>query len=186
MSNVHYPIRSILMVSVMTASAGFCLTALAQAPVPSPQNMAGHSGPMSMHPQHMQGMQGDRTMMNDPKAREARRAERHQRHLNEMKIFLQLQPSQESAWAAFESVMKQPIKRHMAAVQADVEKMSTPERIDKLMAIKAEHDAEIAKRMNASKTFYNALTPAQQKVFDTHAQKFSNRSPMGQHGKMHP
>ena len=63
----------------------------------------------------------------------------------------------------------------MAAVPADMEKMSTPERIDKMMAIKAERDAEITKRMNASKTFYGALTPAQQKVFDTHTQKFLKR-----------
>jgi hypothetical protein len=40
--------------------------------------------------------------------------------------------------------------------------------------------------MDASKTFYATLTPAQQKVFDTQTQKFLNRGPMGQHGKMHP
>jgi hypothetical protein len=39
--------------------------------------------------------------------------------------------------------------------------------------------------MNASKTFYATLTPAQQKVFDTHTQKFLTR-PAGPHGKMHP
>ena len=159
MSKFHNSFRNALLASMMVTSAGFCLTAFAQAPGPSPQNMPS---------------QGGHAMMNDPK-REAHRAERHQKHLNDMKVFLQLQASQEAAWAAFESVMKQPMKRHMAPVPADMEKMSTPERIDKMMAVKAERDAEIAKRMNASKTFYAALTPAQQKVFDTHTQKFLKR-----------
>lgn len=174
MSKFHNSFRNALLASMMVTSAGFCLTAFAQAPGPSPQNMPSQGGPMGMHPHPMHGMQGGHAMMNDPK-REAHRAERHQKHLNDMKVFLQLQASQEAAWTAFESVMKQPMKRHMAAVPADMEKMSTPERIDKMMAVKAERDAEIAKRMNASKTFYAALTPAQQKVFDTHTQKFLKR-----------
>jgi len=163
MSKVHNSFRSALLTSMIVTSAGFSLTALAQTP-----------GPMGMNPHHMHGMHGGHAMMNDPK-REAHRAERHQKHLSELKVFLQLQPSQEAAWTAFETVMKPPMKRHMAAVPADMEKMSTPERIDKMMAIKAERDAEITKRMNASKTFYGALTPAQQKVFDTHTQKFLKR-----------
>ncbi len=174
MSKVHNSFRSALLASMIVTSVGFCLTAFAQAPVPTPQNMPGHGGPMGMHPHPMHGMQSGHAMMNDPK-REAHRAERHQKHLNDMKVFLQLQASQEAAWTAFESVMKQPMKRNMAAIPADMEKMSTPERIDKMMAVKAERDAEIAKRMNASKTFYAALTPAQQKVFDTHTQKFLKR-----------
>jgi hypothetical protein len=163
MSKVHNSFRSALLTSMIVTSAGFSLTALAQTP-----------GPMGMNPHHMQGMHGGHAMMNDPK-REAHRAERHQKHLSELKVFLQLQASQEAAWTAFETVMKPPMKRHMAAVPADMGKMSTPERIDKMMAIKAERDAEITKRMNASKTFYGALTPAQQKVFDTHTQKFLKR-----------
>lgn len=174
MAKVPNSIRSVFIASIIVTSAGFCLTALAQAPSASPQSMSGHGGPMGMQPQHVPGMQGGHGMMNDPK-REAHRAERHQKHLNDMKVFLQLQASQEAAWTTFESVMKQPMKRHIAAVPADMEKISTPERIDKMMAIKAERDAEIAKRMNATKTFYAVLTPAQQKVFDTHTQKLIKR-----------
>ncbi len=173
-------VRNALVTSLMVMSTGFCLSALAQTPPPSPQNMPGQPGPMGMHP-HMHGGHG---MMNDAK-RESRRAERHQKHLNEMKVFLQLQPAQEAAWNSFEAVMKSPMKRPVAPSAAEIEKMSTPERIDKMMALKAERDTEITKRMNASKTFYAVLTPAQQKVFDTQTQKFLNRGP-GPHGKMHP
>jgi Spy/CpxP family protein refolding chaperone len=124
-------------------------------------------------------------MMHEAK-REAHRSERHQNHLNEMKIFLQLQASQENAWNTFEAVMKTPMKRPTNHSVAEMEKLSTPERIDKMMAFKAERDSEITKRMEASKTFYATLTPAQQKVFDTQTQKFLNRVSMGHHGKMHP
>jgi Spy/CpxP family protein refolding chaperone len=55
-----------------------------------------------------------------------------------------------------------------------------------MMVIKSERDAEMSKRMTVTKTFYAALTPAQQKVFDTQTQKFMSEGPMGHHGKMHP
>ena len=124
-------------------------------------------------------------MMHEAKSN-AHRSERHQKHLNELKVFLQLQASQESAWNAFETAMKTSMKRPTNHSMAEMEKLSTPERIDKMMAIKAERDLEITKRMDASKTFYATLTPAQQKVFDTQTQKFLNRGPMGHHVKMHP
>ena len=179
-------VRNALVTTLVVLSSGFSLSAFAQTPAPSPQYMPGQPGPMGMQP-HMQGAHaghGGQGMMNDAK-RESRRAERHQKHLNEMKVFLQLQPAQETAWNSFETAMKSPMKRPVKPSLADIEKMSTPERIDKMMALKAERDTEITKRMNASKTFYATLTPAQQKVFDTHTQKFLTR-PAGPHGKMHP
>jgi protein CpxP len=52
------------------------------------------------------------------------------------------------------------------AMRAEMEKLSTPERIDKMKALRAQRDAEMDKRATATKTFYAALTPEQQKVFD--------------------
>lgn len=117
---------------------------------------------------------------------EAHRDARHQKHLDELKVFLQLQASQEGAWQVFSDVMKPPMKRPGGHNPADMEKLNTPERIDKMMALKSERDTEISKRMNATKTFYATLTPTQQKVFDTHTHKFMSHGPMGHHGKMHP
>ena len=178
-------VRNALVTTLVVLSSGFSLSAFSQTPAPSPQYMPGQPSPMGMQP-HMQGAHaghGGQGMMNDAK-RESRRAERHQKHLNEMKVFLQLQPTQEAAWNSFETAMKSPMNRPVTPSPADIEKMSAPERIDKMMALKAERDTEITKRMNASKTFYATLTPAQQKVFDTHTQKFLTR-PAGPHGKMH-
>jgi len=144
-------------------------------------------GPMGMRPpmfgnDKMPGMMGNPKMQEQ---RDAKRAERHQNRLDELKVYLQLQASQDDAWQSFAGVMKTPIKRPAPMTPSEVEKLTTPERIDKMMARKAETDAEITKRLNASKTFYATLTPTQQRVFDTHTQKLFSKGPMGHHTKMH-
>lgn len=174
-------VRNVLVITALVFAAGFGFSASAQMSGQPPQAMPGGPGPMGMQPP----MPGGRPMMNDAK-REAHRAERHQKHLDELKVFLQLQASQEVAWNSFASVMKTPLKRPTPPAPGEIEKMTTPERIDKMMAVKAERDAEVAKRMTATKTFYATLTPTQQKVFDTHTQKFLTHGRMGHHGKMHP
>jgi Spy/CpxP family protein refolding chaperone len=129
--------------------------------------------------------QGMHPMMGSAKMASHREA-RHQKHLSELKASLQLDASQESAWNIFSTEMKPPLQRPARPSPAELEKMTTPERIDKMMAFKSERDAEMNKRMTVTKTFYAALTPAQQKVFDTQTQKFMSEGPMGHHGKMHP
>lgn len=174
-------IRTLITHLTFVVATGLAFSASAQMSNQVNQGMPGSPGPMGMHP----SMQGGHAMQNDAK-REAHRAERHQKHLNEMKVFLQLQPSQESAWNSFAEVMKTPMKRPLPPASSEIEKMTTPERIDKMMAMKADRDAEMSKRMIATKTFYASLSPAQQKVFDTHTQKFLSHGPIGQHPKMHP
>ena len=124
-------------------------------------------------------------MLGGPKMREKQEA-RHLKHLEELKVFLQLQATQEAAWNEFSGIMKIPMKRPSPMQKSEVEKLSTPERIDKMMAFKAERDTDMNQKMAATKKFYASLTPVQQKVFDTHTQKFMEKGPMGHHGKMHP
>jgi len=129
--------------------------------------------------------QGGRPMMGSAQM-ESHREARHQKHLNELKSALQLDSTQESAWHTFSAEMKAPVKRPARPQAAEMEKMTTPERIDKMMAFKSERDAEMNKRITATKTFYASLNPAQQKVFDAHTHKFMKQGPMGHHDKMHP
>jgi len=129
--------------------------------------------------------QGGRPMMGSAQM-ESHREARHQKHLNELKSALQLDSTQESAWHTFSAEMKAPVKRPVRPQAAEMEKMTTPERIDKMMAFKSERDAEMNKRITATKTFYASLNPAQQKVFDAHTHKFMKQGPMGHHDKMHP
>ena len=53
---------------------------------------------------------------------------------------------------------------HLAKLKA---KLTTPERIDKMQAHKAERDADMSQRAEATKAFYAQLSAEQKKVFDT-------------------
>ncbi|WP_311222082.1 MULTISPECIES: Spy/CpxP family protein refolding chaperone [unclassified Acidovorax] len=96
------------------------------------------------------------------------RKDRMALHATALKQKLQLTPAQEPAWTAFTASMQPPaggpgrMEEHRG-----LEKLTTPERIDRMKALRAEHAAQADRRGEATKTFYAALTPAQQKVFDT-------------------
>jgi hypothetical protein len=180
--------RSLISTSVLIVASALNSIAFAQA---SGQDGPKGPPPVGMNP-HMQGPGPVRPWMNDSK-REEMRAKRQQKFLDDMKVFLQLQPAQEAAWQSFSASMKAPHKRPSRPSQAEVEKWTTPERIDKMMAIKQERDADMVQRLNATKIFYGTLTPAQQKVFDTQTQKLMMHGPfakmMNQHmgeEKNHP
>jgi len=103
-------------------------------------------------------------------------------HLNELKRKLHISASQEPAWTAFTTAMKPPI----AALppfpdRAEMEKLSTPERIDKMKQIRTQHQDTMKpfmdQRDEAIKTFYNTLDAAQKKTLDAeHAHMMRRRS----------
>ena len=82
-----------------------------------------------------------------------------------LKQKLQITPAQEGAWTAYTAVMKPPA-RMQRPDRAEFEKLSTPERIDRMRAMRTARIAEMDKRGDATKTFYSALTAEQKKVFD--------------------
>ena len=98
--------------------------------------------------------------------------ERHQARMaqraNAFKAQLKLTPEQEPAWTAFMAAM-QPAQRTARLDPADMEKRTTPERIDRMRALRAQHAAEADRRGEATKAFYATLTPEQQKTFDAQA-----------------
>jgi protein CpxP len=161
--------KTVLICASASTGLAFAQVSVPDAPKPPP--------PMGMHPQ-MPGHGPMHPGMNDSK-KEEMKAKHQQKFLDDMKVYLQLQPSQEAAWQAFATSMKTPHKRPARPSQAEIEKWTTPERIDKMMAIKQERDADMAQRLNATKTFYGTLTPAQQKVFDTQTQKLMMHGPFG-------
>ena len=90
----------------------------------------------------------------------------------ELKTRLNISAAQEGAWNAFIASMQPPAGRGPANRQQmheEMAKLSTPERIDRMNAMKAERDARMAQRQEATKALYAALTPEQQKVFDANA-----------------
>ena len=110
----------------------------------------------------------------------------------ELKARLKITPAQEGAWTTFTASMQPPARmmggeRPMAAQRAELDKLTTPERIDKMKALRTEHmtqmHAEMDKRGDAVKAFYAALSLDQQKTFDAEHRKMGEaHRGRGHHG----
>ena len=104
--------------------------------------------------------------------------ERRQAHMAQrieaLKAQLKLTPAQEPAWAAFTAAM-QPGERPARLDRTNMDKLTTPERIDRMRALRAQYAAEADRRGEATKTFDAALTPEQQKTFDAQAQRMGDK-----------
>ncbi len=103
----------------------------------------------------------------DPAKMEAMHAKRSA----ELKAKLKITPAQEGAWTDFVTAMKPPARNKADRPdRAAWAKLTTPERLDKMKAMRTQHmtdmNAAMDQRDAATKTFYAALTPDQQKVFD--------------------
>ena len=89
-----------------------------------------------------------------------------------IRTVLQLRPDQEPALQAFVGAMKPPAD-HMGMgdkMKHEHEAMmskSTPEKLDMMLARAKEHVTKMEAHVAAVKTFYAALSPAQQKAFDS-------------------
>ena len=116
------------------------------------------------------------------------KAERHTQRLAELKSKLNLQAAQEPAWNTFTQPMQHPA-RMARPERASLEKMTTPERLDMMQAMKAQRDAHMQQRAEATKTFYAALNAEQKQVFDKETAQMMKGSGMhatkheGSHGK---
>lgn len=99
-------------------------------------------------------------------------------HLSELKEKLKLKPEQEAAWNAFadsaQSGMR-PAKADREAMRGEFEKLSTPQRLDKMLAMSDLRRTKMLERAEAIKTFYAQMTPEQQAVFDAEAKPERHR-----------
>jgi periplasmic protein CpxP/Spy len=120
-----------------------------------------------------------------------RMAERVAKRQAELKVKLKITPAQEGAWTTFAAAMKPPAgrmmdMRHDPKVKAEMEKLTTPERIDKMRALRAERmaimNAEMDKRGAATKAFYTVLSSEQKAVFDAVAMRGGRHGMGGDHG----
>lgn len=119
----------------------------------------------------------------------ARMAEFRAKRQAELKNKLKITASQEAAWTRFTEAGKPPAPGATPAARPSREefaKLTTPQRIERMQQMKAERDARMAQRIEATQTLYAALTPEQQKVFDTETLRgpgFHGRGgPRGEHG----
>lgn len=141
-----------LLLSVLLASAG--ITAIAQ---PSNQAAMMRTGAIGQHRPF------------DPAAIQQRMAQ----HQAELKTKLGLSAAQEGAWTNFVAAMQPPpdligrvSRENRQKLREEMRALTTPERIDRMTAMRTQRQAEMDQRHAATKAFYAALTPEQQKVFD--------------------
>ena len=141
-----------LIIAGLLATLG--LAASAQTPPPGMGPGPGammHDGQRGMDPARMQERMG-------------RMQERMAKRLDAFKQKLQISPAQEGAWTTFAAALKPtPMQR---PDRAEIQRLSTPERIDRMRALRSTRMAEMDKRADATKVFYAALTAEQKKVFD--------------------
>lgn len=101
--------------------------------------------------------------------RQERAGAHHEQRLLALKSKLQLQPEQEGAWNAFATAMAVRPAVDRARTQ-DLAPLSTPERIDRMKALRQERQAAMGaladQRGEATKAFYAQLKAEQKKVFD--------------------
>jgi len=112
---------------------------------------------------HMGGAHGMIAPMHDPS-----------KMADHIRTVLQLRPDQEPALQAFVASMKPAMPMHDGPMgermKKDHEAMaakSTPEKLDWMISKAREHIARLEEHAAAVKTFYAALSPSQQKAFDT-------------------
>lgn len=170
MKSVFKPV----LLAALLASAG--LAAYSQAPQAPAGGTMGAAGPM-MH----QGMRHERMSRMDP----ARMQARIDKRLAALKAELKLAPAQEGAWTSFAAAMKpsadlMKARQAKRAERAEIAKLPTPERIDKMKALRTQRLGEMNTAMDlrgeATKVFYATLTPEQKKTFDAQTQRHQHRA----------
>ena len=138
------------------------LLALSSATFAQPGPMGGSGMPQG-HPQQMREHMREHM------------AERHTRHLADLKAKLKLDANQETAWKTFADAMQPAAGAWAHPDRAAMEKLTTPERIDQMQTLHAQHDAEMKKRGEATKIFYASLSAEQKKTFDAETARHMQR-----------
>lgn len=145
------------------STAGFRATALAA------ENPAGLTAPVAP-PMHARMDRPPRDGAEFEKRAEAHRAKLHDA--------LKLSADQETAWKAFAEKTK-PQPRPARPDWAESSKLSTPDRMEKMLSVMREGVNRMSARVAAVKTFYAKLTPDQQKTFDA---EYMPKHHRGEHG----
>lgn len=103
------------------------------------------------------------------------------KRLAELKAKLKITAEQEPAWAAFTGSMKPPAPPARGE-RAEFAKLTTPERLDRLHALRVARNLEMDKREDATKTFYGTLNAEQKTTFDAESLRMLERMGPGGHG----
>ena len=101
-------------------------------------------------------------------------------HAQKLRDKLQLRADQEPALQALIATMKDHEgPEAMGKRHEEMKGLTTPQRLDRMAAMMAEHQQRFAEHATAVKRFYAQLTPSQQKAFDA----LHDGMGKGMHGK---
>ena len=117
----------------------------------------------------------------DPAKRFEQMQQRRAKRLADLKQKLKLDASQESAWSTFAAAQQPPAPPADRPSREDIAKLTTPQRLDLMQKHQAERSAALAKRADATRTFYAGLNPEQQKTFDAETLRMGPRGGPGHH-----
>ena len=102
---------------------------------------------------------------------------------------LKLSSSQEQAWNDYVAVMnKEKGPRGDRPPREDFEKMSAPERLEKMLEGMRRHEARLQERLDATKTLYAKLSDSQKQGFDKESmmpRHHRHHGPRGPRGYRH-
>ena len=150
-----------LIAAAVLAAVG--VVAVAQTPAPAGGGMG----------QQEQQERSDPARMHE--RMQARMAQRQAR----LKEMLQITPAQEGAWNAWSAAM-QPPANWKRPDRAELERLTTPERIDRMRTMRTERIGMMDRRADATKAFYASLNPIQKRVFDLETARRGHEG--GRHG----
>lgn len=162
--------RKLIAAALATALTAFAIPGFSQADnAPSPELRAQHMAQRADH------------HATSPSERQAKMQQRHAERQAALKTTLGITAEQEAAWNAYVARTGPESYTERHAQREDWAKLTTPERLDKMQAHQAERAAAMTRKIDATRSLYSALTPEQQKRFDTQAQAHFQRA--GMHGK---
>jgi protein CpxP len=159
--------------------AGGAATAMAQSAQPaSPAQANAPAAAQERHGPHGRGAHhhGDR---------QAAMAKRQA----ELKQQLQITAAQEPAWNLFTAAMLPDGRHAMRQEREAMNALTTPQRIERMRALRAQRDAAMERRADATLKLYAALSAEQQKVFDARSARHHGHGhhggPRGAHAAPH-
>jgi hypothetical protein len=97
--------------------------------------------------------------------------ERMAQRAAELKAQLKLSPEQEQDWARYLEALK-PAQPPVRPDPRELARLSTPERLERMRALRQQRDAEMQRREEATRSFYATLNAEQKKVFDEQTARF--------------
>ena len=116
---------------------------------------------------------------------QAKMADMYAKRQQRLHDLLKLTAQQESAWATYQAAIKPAAFDGPRPEHKPLNKLTAPERLTLALEMTKKHEAMLETRLQAVKTFYAQLNPAQQTLFDEHGLGGGHGGMMRSHWRHH-